>query len=245
MKEQYIVGRNPVLEVLKSGKDIDKIYMLKGEHEGSIRKIIGMAKDRGIVVSQVDDKKLSDMANTRNHQGVVALITGYEYKTLDDILALAESRNEDPFVVILDSVEDTHNLGAIIRTAEVAGVHGVVIPKRRSAIVNQTVYKTSAGAVEHMMVAQVTNIANTIEELKEKGLWVYGADMNGENDYYKTDMKGKIALVIGGEDKGITPLIAKTCDVLVKIPMQGKVSSLNASASAAIMIYEVIRQRNQ
>lgn len=243
MKEQYIYGRNPVIEVLKAGESIDKIYILKGHEDGSIKKILGMAKDKKIVVSRTDRNKLDDMAKTENHQGVVALITGYEYKSVDEILEFAKSKDEDPFILILDQIEDTQNLGAIIRTAEAAGVHGIIIPKRRSAIVNQTVYKTSAGAVEYMMVAQVTNIAQTLEELKEKGLWIFGADMNGETNYFDADLKGAIGLVIGGENKGITEHIASKCDVLVKIPMKGKISSLNASASAAILVYEVIRQK--
>ncbi len=245
MKENYIYGRNPVIEVLKSGGDVDKIYMQRGSNEGSIRKILSMAKDAGVVVTRVDEKKLSDMAGNVNHQGVVAMVTDFEYSTIDEILEYANERGESPFVLILDSIEDTHNLGAIIRTAEASGVHGVIIPKRRSAIVNDTVYKTSAGAVEHMKVARVTNIARSIEELKEKGLWIYGADMEGNEIYYDSDLTGSIGLVIGGEDKGISPLIAKKCDVLVKIPMVGKVSSLNASVSAAILIYEIIRQRNK
>ena len=243
MKEQYIYGRNPVIEVLKADENIDKIYILKGHEDGSIKKILGMAKNKKIVVSRTDKKKLDDMAGTQNHQGVVALITGYEYKSIDEILEYAKSKKEEPFIVILDQVEDTQNLGAIIRTAEAAGVHGVIIPKRRSAMVNETVYKTSAGAVEHMMVSQVTNISNAIEELKEKGLWIFGADMNGEANYFDADLKGAIGLVIGGENKGITEHIASKCDMLLKIPMKGKISSLNASASAAILIYEVIRQK--
>lgn len=245
MKENYIYGRNPVIEVLKSGGDIDKIYMLKGADEGSIKKILSMAKDAGVVVTRVDERKLSDMAGNVNHQGVVAMVTDFEYSTIDEILDYAKEKEEEPFVLILDSIEDTHNLGAIIRTAEASGVHGVIIPKRRSAMVNDTVYKTSAGAVEHMKVARVTNIARAIEELQEKGLWIYGADMDGKEVYYDANMTGNIGLVIGGEDKGISPLIGKKCDVLLKIPMVGKVSSLNASVSAAILIYEIIRQRNK
>ena len=204
-----------------------------------------MAKEAGVVVTRVDERKLSDMAGHVNHQGVVAMVTDFEYSTIDEILDYAKEKEEEPFVLILDSIEDTHNLGAIIRTAEASGVHGVIIPKRRSAMVNDTVYKTSAGAVEYMKVARVTNIARAIEELQEKGLWIYGADMEGSEVYYDANLTGNIGLVIGGEDKGISPLIGKKCDVLVKIPMVGKVSSLNASVSAAILIYEIIRQRNK
>lgn len=226
MKENYIYGRNPVIEVLKSGGDIDKIYMLKGADEGSIKKILSMAKEAGVVVTRVDERKLSDMAGHVNHQGVVAMVTDFEYSTIDEILDYAKEKEEEPFVLILDSIEDTHNLGAIIRTAEASGVHGVIIPKRRSAMVNDTVYKTSAGAVEYMKVARVTNIARAIEELQEKGLWIYGADMEGSEVYYDANLTGNIGLVIGGEDKGISPLIGKKCDVLVKIPMVGKLAPL-------------------
>jgi 23S rRNA (guanosine2251-2'-O)-methyltransferase len=242
MNEQYVVGRNPVLELLKSDRQIDKLYILKGDLHGSINKILGMAKDKNIIVQEVDKKKLDSMAGGNAHQGVVALVTGFEYSTLDDILKLAKSKEESPFVVILDGIEDTHNMGAIIRTAESAGVHGIVIPKRRSAMVNQTVYKASAGAVEHMLISNVTNISSTIEELKKQGLWVYGADMDGEEYYFSSSLKGPIALVIGNEGKGISRLVKEKCDVLIKIPMMGKVSSLNASAAASILIYEVVRQ---
>lgn len=242
MKENYIYGKNPVIEILKAGGDIDKIYMLKSVSD---KRIEAMAKDAGIVITRTDDKKLESMAGSKNHQGVVALVTDFKYSTIDEILAVAEEKGEKPFLLILDSIEDTHNLGAIIRSAECAGVHGIIIPKRRAATVNETVYKTSAGAVEYMKVAKVTNIANTIDQLKDKGLWIYGADMNGKENYFATNMTGSIGLVIGGENKGITPMIAKKCDVLVKIPMFGQISSLNASASAAILIYDIVRQRTQ
>ncbi|MCR3954702.1 MAG: 23S rRNA (guanosine(2251)-2'-O)-methyltransferase RlmB [Gudongella sp.] len=242
MKEMYVSGRNPVMELLKSDKQVDKLYVLKGDLKGSINKIMGKAKDMGIVIQQVDKNKLDSMADGNAHQGVVALVTGYEYSEVKDMLQLAKGRNESPFILVLDGIEDTHNLGAIIRTAECAGVHGVVIPKRRAAMVNQTVYKSSAGAVEHMMVAQVGNISQTIEDLKKEGLWVYGADMDGENQYFRTELKGAIALVIGNEGKGLSRLVKEKCDVLVKIPMTGKVGSLNASNAASILIYEVVRQ---
>ena len=244
MDVQYIVGRNPVLEILKTDKEIEKIFILKGDLQGSIKKIIGMAKDKNIIIQEVDKNKMDTFAEGEIHQGVAALVTGYEYASIDDILARAETRKEDPFIIILDELEDPHNLGAIIRTAECAGVHGVIIPKRRSASVNQTVYKSSAGAVEHMLVAKVTNITNTIETLKDKGLWIYGADMDGENYHFNQDLKGSVALVIGNEGKGISRLVKEKCDVLVKIPMLGKIESLNASNAASILIYEVIRQKN-
>lgn len=245
MEELYVVGRNPVLELLKTEKQIDKIYILKGDLKGSIKKIIGAAKDKGIIIQEVDGKRLDELSQGEVHQGVAALVTGFEYSTIEDMLEKAESLNEPPFIVILDGIEDPHNLGAIIRTCECAGVHGVVIPKRRAARVNQTVYKASAGAVNHMLVSDVTNITRTIETLKEKGLWIYGADLKGENYYYNESLKGSIGLVIGNEGKGISRLVSEKCDVLIKIPMFGNISSLNASTSAAILIYEVIRQKDE
>ncbi len=245
MKENYIYGRNPVIEALSSESGVDKIYMLKDSNDGASRKILSLAKEAGIVVTRVDAGKLESMAGTKNNQGVVALATDFNYSTVDEILDYAREKEEDPFVLILDQIEDTHNLGAIIRTAEACGVHGIIIPKRRAAQVNSTVHKTSAGAIEYMKVAKVTNISRTLEELKEKGLWIYGADMDGEENYYDSNLTGPIGLVIGGEDKGISPSIGDKCDVLVKIPMVGKISSLNASASAAILTYEIFRQRNK
>lgn len=242
MDVQYVSGRNPVLEILKTEREVEKLYILKGELQGSINKIIGIAKDRNIVMQQVDRNKLDSLADGNTHQGVVALITSYDYSTIDDILNKAKEKNQPPFVIILDGLEDPHNLGAIIRTAECGGVHGVIIPKRRSAQVNQTVYKSSAGAVEHMLVAKVNNITNTIEELKDKGLWIYGADIDGTDYHFNTPLKGPIALVIGNEGKGLSRLVKEKCDVLVKIPMQGQISSLNASNAASILIYEVVRQ---
>ena len=245
MKEQYVIGRNPVLELLKTSDRIDKLYVQKGELQGSINKIIGKAKEENIIIQYVDKKKLNSMANDNSHQGVVALVTGFEYSTIEDIINTAKSKKEDPFVIILDGIEDTNNLGAIIRTAECAGVHGVIIPKRRSAMVNQTVYKTSAGAVEYMKVSQVTNIANTLDKLKEYGLWIYGADAEGKDRFYNSSLTGSVGLVIGNEGKGISRLVREKCDVLVKIPMKGNVSSLNASVAASILIYEVVRQRDE
>lgn len=245
MDELYVVGRNPVMELLKSDKEIDKIYVLKGDLQGSIKKILAIAKEKNIIIQEVDRQKLDTLAQETTHQGVAALVTGFKYSTIDDILEKAKKMNEDPFIIILDEIEDPHNLGAIIRTAECAGVHGIIIPKRRSARVNQTVYKSSTGAVEHMLIADVTNISNTITELKNKGLWIYGADMNGHDYHFNTNLDGAVALVIGNEGKGISRIVKEKCDVLVKIPMMGKISSLNASASAAILIYEVIRQKNE
>lgn len=245
MDEQYIVGRNPILELLKTDKEIDKLYILKGDLKGSIKKIIGAAKSKNIIIQEVDKVKLDSMSKGNAHQGVVALVTGYEYVSIYDILNKAKSLGEKPFIIILDNIEDTHNMGAIIRTAEAAGVHGVIIPKRRSAMVNQTVYKASAGAVEHMLVSQVTNISDTIEDLKKNGMWIYGADVDGNNLYYDEKLEGAIALVIGNEGKGISRIVKEKCDVLLKIPMMGEIASLNASASAAILIYEVLKQKHE
>ena len=245
MEDMYIVGRNPVLELLKTDKQIDKIYILKGDLQGSIKKIIGAAKDKKIIIQEIDKHKMDELSDGQVHQGVAALVTGFEYSSIDDIFEKAESLNQPPFIVILDEIEDPHNLGAIIRTCECAGVHGVIIPERRSARVNQTVYKASAGAVNHVLVSSVTNIAKTLGLLKDKGLWIYGADLKGENYYYKESLEGAIGLVIGNEGKGMSRIVSEKCDVLIKIPMFGSVSSLNASTSAAILIYEVIRQKDE
>ncbi|CCQ94248.1 23S rRNA methyltransferase [[Clostridium] ultunense Esp] len=242
MEEQYIVGRNPVLEILKSGREVEKILVIRGELKGSINKIIGIAKDRNIRIQQVDKNKLDQIAQGSSHQGVAALITSYAYFSVDDILKKAEKFEESPFIIILDGIEDPHNLGAIIRTAECGGVHGIIIPKRRAAHVTPAVYKSSAGAVEHIMISKVNNISDTIEKLKEKGLWIYGADIDGEEYYFNIDLKGPIALVIGSEGKGISRLVKEKCDFILKIPMLGKVSSLNASNAASILIYEVVKQ---
>ena len=242
MEEQYIVGRNPVMEVLKSGREIEKLYIQKGELKGSINKIIPMAKEKNIIIQRVDKNKLDEISKG-NHQGVAALVGAFNYSTIEDILNIAEKSEEDPFIIILDGIEDPHNLGAIIRTAECSGAHGIIIPKRRAASVNETVYKSSAGAVEHISITKVNNISDTIEILKDKGLWIYGADMNGE-DYYNVDLKGPVALVIGSEGHGLSRIVKEKCDFLLKIPMLGNISSLNASNAASILIYEKIRQNH-
>lgn len=242
MKDIYIIGRNPIIEALEGDNEIDKIYMLKGDLSGSINKIIGMAKSKNIVIQEVDKKQLDDISEGGRHQGVAALRAGYEYSSIGDILNKARSLDEPPFIVILDEIRDPHNLGAIIRTAECAGAHGVIIPERRSARVNQTVYSTSVGAVDHMLIAEVVNISDTISNLKEEGLWIYGGDASGESQYYDADLTGPVALVIGNEGKGISKKIKEKCDVLVQIPIRGKIESLNASTSAAVLIYEVVRQ---
>lgn len=241
MKDNYIIGRNPVIEILKSDREVEKIYVQKGDLKGSINKIMGMAKSKRIIIQEVDRQKLDQMAEGGVHQGVAALVAAFKYSSVDEILDLAESRGEKPFVIILDELEDPHNLGAIIRTAECAGVHGVIIPERRAAQVNQTVAKSSAGAVEHMKVAKVVNISDTIDYLKDKGLWIYGADADGEA-YFNTKLDGSIGLVIGNEGKGMSRLVREKCDFILSIPMSGNITSLNASNATSILVYEVVRQ---
>lgn len=241
--ENQLEGRNAVLEVLKSGRDIEKIIVVKGNIEGTVRRIVGMAKERGIVVQEVVRQKLDEMSQTKNHQGVIAIVSEHEYADIQDILAAAADKEEKPFIIILDNITDPHNLGAVIRTAECAGAHGVIIPKRRSVGLTATVGKTSAGAVEYMPVARVTNIARTIEELKKEGIWVACADMGGE-DYFESALDGAIALVIGSEGEGVSRLVKEKCDFTVSIPMYGSISSLNASVASALLMYEVVRQRN-
>ena len=230
-KEQ-VEGRNAVLELLESGKDINKIYIESGEKTGSINKIIALAKENKVLISYIDKNKMRQMAITENYQGVIAVVPPYEYVEVEDILQEAKDKNEDPFVVILDGIEDIHNLGAIIRTAETAGVHGIIIPKRRAASVNATVNKVSAGAVEHMKIARVTNISDSIDKLKDAGLWICGTDINTEKYHYNQDLTGPLGIVIGNEGSGISDKVKKNCDFLVKIPMRGKVTSLNASNSS-------------
>ena len=241
--DDQIEGRNSVLELLESGKDINKIYVIRGEKHGSINKILGIAKERKIIVVEKDKRQMDEMAQEENYQGVIAIVPPFEYAEISDILDLAKERNEDPFVLILDGIEDPHNLGSIIRTAETAGVHGIIIPKRRAASVNSTVNKTSAGAVEHMKIARVTNISDSIEELKKAGLWICGTDISAEKYYYNQDLTGPLGIVIGNEGKGISDKVKKNCDFNVKIPMRGKITSLNASVSTGIIVYEAVKQR--
>ncbi len=238
-----IEGRNPVLEALKSGREIDKIFVQKGEGIGSIRQIIAMARDKNILIKEVDKVKLDGLSTTRNHQGVIASAALYKYYEVEDILQIAKDKGEDPFLILLDEITDNNNLGSILRTADAAGVHGVVIPKRRSVALTPVVAKTSAGAVEYVPVAKVTNLNQTIEYLKKQGVWVIGADMKGET-YYSKDLKGPMALVIGSEGEGLGRLIKENCDFLVSIPMKGRISSLNAAVSTAIIVYEINKQRS-
>ena len=246
-KESYqdqVEGRNSVLELLESGKDINKIFITKGERHGSINKIIAIAKEKKVIVVEKDKRQMEEMAQTQNYQGVIAIVPPFEYCQIDDILEEARNKNEDPFVLILDGIEDPHNLGSIIRTAETAGVHGIIIPKRRAAAVNSTVNKASAGAVEHMKIARVTNISDSIEKLKKEGLWICGTDINTDKYYYNQDLTGALGIVIGNEGSGISDKVKKNCDFLVKIPMKGKITSLNASVSTGIIVYEALKQRN-
>ena len=241
--DDQIEGRNSVLELLESGKDVNKIFVTRGEKHGSINKILGIAKERKLIVVEKDKKQMDEMAQEENYQGVIAIVPPFEYVEISDILQVAKERNEDPFVIVLDGIEDPHNLGSIIRTAETAGVHGVIIPKRRAASVNSTVNKASAGAVEHMKIARVTNISDAIEELKQAGLWICGTDISTEKYYYNQDLTGPIGIVIGNEGNGMSEKVRKNCDFLVKIPMKGKIQSLNASVSTGIVIYESVKQR--
>lgn len=241
-RNDIIAGRNPVMEAIRSGRSIESVLVAKGERSGSVVAIIAKAKQKNIPVKDVDSKKLDFLAKGVNHQGIVAQCAVKEYSTLEDIFSLAEERGESPFIIVLDKIEDPHNLGAIIRTAECAGAHGVIIPERRSAGLSYTVEKTSAGALEYMPVVRVKNISAVLQKLKDKGIWVYGADMDGEH-YKKVNFDGAVALVIGNEGKGISPLVAKDCDVIVSLPMKGKINSLNASVAAGILMYEIADKR--
>ena len=241
--QDQVEGRNSVLELLESGKDINKIYITRGEKHGSINKIIAKAKERKIVIVEKDKRQMQEIAQTENYQGVISIVPPFSYCEIEDILEEANRRNEDAFVIILDGIEDPHNLGSIIRTAETAGVHGIIIPKRRAASVNSTVNKASAGAVEHMKIARVNNISESIQKLKDAGLWICGTDVRTENYYYNQDLTGPLGIVIGNEGSGMSEKVRKNCDFLVKIPMKGKVTSLNASVSGGIIIYEAVKQR--
>ncbi len=238
-----IEGRNAVTEALRAGTAIDKIYLLKGEGDSALGHIASAARERGIVVSHADRRKLDAMSRTHAHQGVIAVAAVREYASVEDILAAAKAKGEAPLVVICDELTDPHNLGAVIRTAECAGAHGVVIPKRRSAGLTAVVAKTSAGAVSHLPVARVANLASLLERLKKEGLWIFGAAAEAATPLYDADLKGPAAIVIGSEGSGMSRLVAERCDVLVSIPLRGKLNSLNASAAAAVLLYEAVRQR--
>ena len=244
IKNEIVEGRNAVIEALRAGRAIDKIFIAKGDVDKTLGHIASRARDKGVVVVECDRKKLDFMSQTHAHQGVIALCAVREYCTVEDIFAVAEERGEKPFVIVCDEISDPHNLGAIIRSAECAGAHGVIIPKRRSAGLTAIVDKASAGAAEHMAIARVPNIPAAIKELKDRGLWVYGTAADGQSDLWHTDFTGNVALVIGSEGDGMGRLVRESCDFIVSLPMKGQVSSLNASAAAAIVMYEVLRQRS-
>lgn len=240
--EDIVAGRNAVMELLKSGKDINKLFIERGEKHGSINEIIAKAREEKLVIVEVDRSKL-DSLTTENHQGVVATVPPFNYYEVEDIIEDAKKKGEDPFILILERIEDPHNLGSIIRTAETAGIHGIIIPKRRTATVNSTVVKVSTGATSYVKIARVNNLNETIQKLKDMGLWIIGTDGEADTLYYNQDLKGPIAIVIGGEGFGMSKLVKENSDILVKIPMKGKITSLNASVSAGIVIYEALRQR--
>ncbi len=240
--DQLVIGRNAVIELLKSGRAVEDVLVAKGEREGSVNRVLAMCRENKIPVKNVDRKKLDAMCPGGNHQGVAARVPVHPYSTVEEILEYAAEKDEPPFILICDEIEDSHNLGAIIRTAEACGVHGIIIPKRRNVGLNYIVEKTSCGALSYMRVARVTNLAGTIEELKKKNIWVYAADMDGQ-PWCKTDFSGGAALVVGSEGSGVGRLVKEKCDVTVSLPMQGKVNSLNASVAAGIIMYEIARQR--
>lgn len=241
-QSNIICGRNPVLEAVRSGREIDRLLVAHGVSGGSVAAIIAKCRAKGILIKEVSPQKLDYYCGGANHQGVAVMFASQEYASVDDIFAAAEKKNEKPFIIVCDEIEDPHNLGAIIRTAEACGVHGIIIPQRRSASLNATVAKAACGALEYMPVARVTNIANTLDGLKSHGVWVFGADMDGD-DYTKTDFDIPCALVIGNEGKGIGTLTAKKCDAIISLPMYGKINSLNASVAAGVLMYEVVRRR--
>lgn len=241
-KTDMIIGRNPVAEALKSGREMERILIQKGAG-GSVGKILSLAKERGVILQYEEKEFLDRKAGGGRHQGVIAFVSAHEYAGVEDMLALAEQRGEPPFLIVLDELEDPHNLGAVMRTAECAGAHGVIISRRRAGGLTETVARTSAGAVEYLPCARVTNIPRTLDELKKKGIWVYACDMDGET-YWKQDLTGPVALVIGSEGRGISRLVREKCDFAVSIPMVGKITSLNASNAAAILMYEVRKQRD-
>ncbi|MBO5047036.1 MAG: 23S rRNA (guanosine(2251)-2'-O)-methyltransferase RlmB [Clostridia bacterium] len=236
-----IVGRNPIMELIKSGKDVEKLYIQRGEREGSITKIFAEAKKRGIVITEVDKKRLDELALGNAHQGVAAIVSAVEYKTVEELVNIAREKGEAPLIVVCDGVEDPHNLGAIIRSADGAGAHGVVVSRRHCPVIGQTVFKSSAGAAAHVPIAKVSNIATAVDELKEMGVWIFAAEADGVH-YKKADFKGACALVLGSEGEGVSRLVREKCDFVVSIPMRGAVNSLNVSAAAAILLFEAAEQ---
>ncbi len=241
LAEDCIIGRNAVLEALRSGRSLDSVWIAKGERGGSVGVICALCRENGIPIKETDVRKLNSLGGN-NHQGVMAFAACKEYASLEDVFEKAEKAGQPPFVIVCDELEDAHNLGAVIRSAEAAGCHGIIIPKRRAVGLTSTVYKTSAGAVEYMPVVRVSNITDTLKQLKKRGLWVYGLDMDGTS-WCQTDLSGPIALVVGSEGHGMTRLVKEQCDGIISLPMQGKINSLNASVACGVMMYEVVRQR--
>jgi len=243
VSEEYIGGKNPIIEALKSQRDINKILIAEGSQRGQMQQVIGLAKEANVIVQFVPKKKLDQMYEG-SHQGVIAQVAAYEYAELDDLFSVAEKRNEAPFFLILDEIEDPHNLGSIMRTADASGAHGIIIPKRRAVGLTATVAKASTGAIEHIPVVRVTNLSRTIDELKDRGVWIAGTDAAGKEDYRAFDGTMPLALVIGSEGKGMGRIIGEKCDFLLSLPMVGKVTSLNASVAASLLMYEVYRKRH-
>lgn len=242
MSQDFIIGKNPVIEALKSERDINKILIAEGSQKGQMQQVIGLAKERNVLIQFVPKKKIDGMVEG-NHQGVVAQVAAYQYAELEDLFSLAEKKNEAPFFILLDEIEDPHNLGSIMRTADAVGAHGIIIPKRRAVGLTATVAKASTGAIEYIPVVRVTNMARTIDDLKEKGVWIAGTDAKGKEDFRSFDGTLPLGLVIGSEGKGMGRLIRDKCDFLIRLPMKGQVTSLNASVAAALLMYEVFRKR--
>lgn len=240
---EWILGKNPVIEALRSGREINTIWIAEGSQKGQMQQVLKLAKENGVIVKHVPKQKIEKLVSG-NHQGVIASVAAYQYAELDDLFKKAEEKEEAPLFLILDEIEDPHNLGSILRTADAAGVHGVIIPKRRAVGLTGTVAKASTGAIEYVPVARVTNLARTIDELKERGIWVFGTDAKGDKDYREIDAKIPVAIVIGSEGKGVSRLIKEKCDFLVSLPLIGKVTSLNASVAASLLMYEVFRKRH-
>lgn len=244
IREDLLEGRNPVFEALKAGRQIDKILIAKGEGKGSVTRIIALAKEKKILISEVERAKLDAISQTGAHQGIIAYTAAADYVDVKDIIAYAREKGEHPFVIICDSLNDAHNLGSIIRTAHCAGAHGVIIPKHRSVGLSASCAKAAAGATEHTLVSKVTNLSRCIDELKKEGLWICGTDADGENELTRADLTGPIGVVIGSEGEGMSRLVKESCDFLVRIPMKGKINSLNASVAAGVLMYEIVRQRS-
>ncbi|GAE31468.1 23S rRNA (guanosine(2251)-2'-O)-methyltransferase RlmB [Halalkalibacter hemicellulosilyticus] len=245
MSQEFIYGKNPIIEALKSGHAINKIWIAEGSQKGQMTKVIQLAKEKGVLIQNAPKRKLDQLVQVEQHQGVVASVAAYEYAEVDDLFKRANEQGQEPFFLILDEVEDPHNLGSILRTADAVGAHGVIIPKRRAVGLTQTVAKASTGAIEYIPVVRVTNIARTMEELKKQGLWFVGTDAKGKEDYRQAAFDMPIGLVIGSEGKGISRLVKEKCDFLVQIPMVGRVTSLNASVAASLLMYEVYRNRHE